>query len=497
MSAPAQVLLVEDERPYRELLERQLARRGYQVTAASSAEEALELLAAHLGKGAGRGAPDIAICDVSLPGMSGIELIGRLKQEWPALEAIVLTGQGSVATAIEAMKLGAYHYFEKPVKFAELELYVEGAWEKHRLAAENRDLKDRLESRRDRAPAFVGSAPAVKKVRELIARVAANGAPVLIEGETGTGKDLVARAVHEASPRKDRPFVAINCGALSEALLENELFGHVAGAFTGATKEQRGLFEIADGGSLFIDEVAEMSLEIQKKFLRLLENGEFRRLGEARVRSADVRVIAATNRVLKELVAQGSFREDLYYRLNVLPIRTPPLREHLEDLPLLVQELLEQAGRHHGRRYTVDGEVLDAFARYPWPGNVRELRNVLERAMVLAPGNAISLASCPGLLDDALAAAPRSAARSEPARLDPAALSDARATLTETDDEPTPTAPADPGEAAGTSETLEQVERRHIRQVLDACEGNKTLAAKRLGVSLRSLYRKLERLEIK
>ena len=382
------ILVVEDERPYRELLERQFKKRGYDVTAVSNAEEALELPD-----------PDVLVSDISLPGISGIELIRRVKERSPSTEAIVLTGQGSIAAAVEAMGLGAYHYCEKPIKLTELDLYVQGAWEKRRLAQENRTLRDRLE-RSERPAAFVGNSPAIKNVREWIARVASTPAPVLIEGETGTGKDLIARAIHDASPRKVCPYIAINCGALSETLLENELFGHVAGAFTGATQEQRGLFEVADGGSLFIDEVAEMSLEIQKKFLRLLENGEFRRLGEAQVRTSNVRVVAATNRVLKDRVAEGSFREDLYYRLNVLAIRTPPLREHLEDLPLLVEELLEQARVHHGRLFSLGPEVLESFGGYAWPGNVRELKNVLERAMVLAPGNTIRLGDCPGLGSD-------------------------------------------------------------------------------------------------
>jgi two-component system, NtrC family, response regulator AtoC len=454
------ILVVEDERPYRELLERQLTKRGYTVEAVGTAEDALALEA-----------PDVLLCDISLPGMSGLEFLRRLKERSPSTEAIVLTGQGSIATAIEAMGLGAYHYFEKPVKFAELELYVHGACEKGRLARENQNLKVQL-ARRTRAPSFVGGSPAIKKVREFVARVSSTDAPVLVEGETGTGKDLVARAIHEASPRKTGSYVAINCGALSETLLENELFGHVAGAFTGATQEQRGLFEVADGGTLFIDEVAEMSLDIQKKFLRVLENGEFRRLGEARLRTADVRIVAATNRVLKSEVSQGNFREDLFYRLNVLSICTPPLREHLEDLPTLVDELLSQARAHTGRQFTADPEVLEVFSAYRWPGNVRELKNVLERAMVLAPGNTIRALDCPGLEDE-----------DEDDGRDETPLRDKGAA---------PDVPVD-----GDSDLLEVVERRHIQKVLAATDGNKTLAAKRLGLSLRSLYRRLDKLGIK
>ncbi len=467
---PLRLLVVEDEQALRELLERQLGRRGYEVVAVGSAEEALRV----------DPEPDVALCDISLPGMSGIDLIRKLRERSPTIECIVLTGQGSIATAIEAMKLGAYHYFEKPVKVKELELYVQGAGEKRRLAAENRDLRAGL-ARQNRAPAFVGDSPPVTAVREMIARVAPSPAPVLVEGETGTGKDLVARAVHEASPRRDRPFVAINCGALSETLLENELFGHVAGAFTGASNEQRGLFEVAHGGTLFIDEVAEMSLEIQKKFLRVLENGEFRRLGESRTRTADVRVIAATNRTLKDEVARGKFRQDLFYRLNVLSIRTPPLREHPEDIPLLVSELLERARTHHTRPLACEPDALEAFKRYPWPGNVRELRNVLERAAVLSPTGTIRLADCRGALpDDAELVV-------TPAQVTPPV--------------PPPTVVSNGGASASASTSeggsLEDVERAHILRMLEACGGNKTATARQLGVSLRSLYRKLERLGIK
>ena len=460
-AAPLRLLVVEDEAPYRELLARQLSRRGNAVEAVGSAEEALAL----------PGEFDVVLCDIALPGLSGIELIQKLRERAPATQCIVLTGQGSIPTAIEAMKLGAYHYFEKPVKFQELELYVQGAGEKRRALRENQDLREL--SRRERVPDFVGVAPCVQEVRQLISRVAPSDAPVLIEGETGTGKDLVARAIHEASPRADRPFVAVNCGSLSETLLENELFGHVAGAFTGATKEQRGLFEVADGGTLFIDEVAEMSLDIQKKFLRVLENGEFRRLGESQTRVANVRVLAATNRVLRELVGQGRFREDLYYRLAVLSIRTPALREHPEDVPLLVEELLGRARARSGRGpVSVEPRALSALSRYPWPGNVRELRNVLERALVLCPGAELRLDELRGILEPPPPTPSSALPRPAPA--------------------PSPPPPSD-----GEDRSLEELERAHIQRVLQETDGNKTLAAKRLGLSLRTLYRRLEKLNLK
>ncbi len=468
--AGVRVLVVEDNTSYRELLVRRLGKRGYQVEGVDSGEAGVAAIE--------REPPQVAICDISLPGMSGLQFLKVIRELDPPVEAIVLTGQGSVATAIEAMREGAYHYFEKPVPFEELLLYVQGASEKQHLTSQNKTLKRQLARNQERPPAFVGTHESVRRVRELIARVGGTEAPILIEGETGTGKDLVARAVHSTSPRKDKGFVAINCGALAESLLESELFGHVAGAFTGATGEREGVFEVAHGGTLFIDEVGEMSLEIQKKFLRLLENGEFRRLGESRVRRADVRVVAATNRVLSEAVAAGEFREDLYYRLNVVSIQTPPLRDHPEDLPLLVDELLEQARLRSGRSYQVEPAALEAFASYSWPGNVRELRNVLERGMVLAPGHSIRLTDCPGVVRDASLTASGSAPRPAPSRGDDSAGGGANLEF-------------------GDVVRLEDVERIHVLRVLEACGGNKTEAAKRLDVSLRSLYRKLEKFAAK
>ena len=476
----ARVLVVEDEKPYRDLLERQLGRRGYDVLGAGSAEEALERA---------QGVElDCALLDVALPGMSGLDLLRKLRESRPTLEVIVLTGHGSLETAIEAMKLGAFHYFSKPVKFAELELYVANACEKRRLARENLDLKEEIARARGGID-IVGEHASIGRVRALIAKVAGSPSPVLVEGESGTGKDLAARAIHAASSRHDRPFIAINCGALSESLLENELFGHVAGAFTGATKEGRGLFEVADCGTLFIDEVCEMSLEIQKKFLRVLENGEFRRLGEARVRRADVRVVAATNRTMKDEVAHGRFREDLSYRLNVLSIRMPPLRERTDDIPLLVEHLLRRdAGARYPRGARVEPDVLAAFARYRWPGNVRELQNVLERGALLSPDGVVRLEDCPGL--------------DEPAE-ESGVFSPIPATGAVRPGGGDGGRPAN-GPAAGAAPaaddddvSLADVEKRHVLRTLERCAGNKTMAARKLGVSLRSLYRKLEKLGIK
>jgi DNA-binding NtrC family response regulator len=454
----ARILVVEDEKLLRDLLERQLTRRGYEVVPCGSGEEALAR--------AQEAEPDLALLDLALPGMSGMDTFKKLRELRPAIEAIMLTGHGSLETAIEAMKAGAFHYFSKPVKMAELEVYIGNACEKRRLSRENRDLREELNRRREGA-LIVGEHPAVQRVRELINKVAPSPSPVLVEGESGTGKDLAARAIHAASPRREKPYVAINCGALSESLLENELFGHVAGAFTGATKDGRGLFEVADGGTLFIDEVCEMSLEIQKKFLRVLENGEFRRLGEARIRKADVRVIAATNRTMKDEVAKGRFREDLSYRLNVLSVHMPPLRERLSDIPLLVAHFLDRDAHRYPKGARITPETLALFAKWRWPGNVRELQNVLERGVILSSDGVVRPEECPGLATEA-APAPATQSGPQPALAIPE------------------------GDVS-----LSEVEKRHILQTLERCQGNKTLAAKKLGVSLRSLYRKLEKLGIK
>ncbi len=471
----ARILVVEDEKLLRDLLERQLSRRGYEVVACGSGEEAVARAA--------ESDVDLALLDLALPGISGMETFKKLRELRPSIEAIMLTGHGSLETAIEAMKAGAFHYFSKPVKMAELEVYIGNACEKRRLARENRDLKEELARTGWREGALiVGDHPAIARVRELINKVAASPSPVLVEGESGTGKDLAARAIHASSPRRERPYVAINCGALSESLLENELFGHVAGAFTGATKDGRGLFEVADGGTLFIDEVCEMSLEIQKKFLRVLENGEFRRLGEARVRKADVRVVAATNRVMKEEVANGRFREDLSYRLNVLSVRMPPLRERLSDVPQLVDHFIRRDAHRYPKGARVTPEALDLFTKYRWPGNVRELQNVLERGVILSPDGVVRPDDCPGLTADAPAPAPTPSSdrlRSSGAHAPVGAAA--------------PSAPSIPE----ADVSLSEVEKRHILSTLERCQGNKTLAAKKLGVSLRSLYRKLEKLGIK
>ncbi len=310
------VLIVDDETPLRKLLQRNLSRGGMVVDGAGSGEQALVLLERKLF--------DVCVIDIAMPGMGGMALLEHVARLQPDVQTIMITGHASVDTAIEAMKRGAYDYVQKPLKIRELAVLITKAHEQRRLREENRNLREERK-RALPAPEIVGDSAPIRELRALIERYARSNAPVLIQGESGTGKELVARAIHAESARAEQSFVAVNCGALQESLLENELFGHVRGAFTGATAEHRGLFEVAHKGTLFIDEVCEMGPEVQTKFLRVLELGELRRLGETRVRRVDVRVVAATNRDVEAEVRAGRFREDLYYRLAVLPLTTPPL----------------------------------------------------------------------------------------------------------------------------------------------------------------------------
>jgi two-component system, NtrC family, response regulator AtoC len=464
------VLLIEDDHTYRELLFRRLNQKGYQASAYATGEEAF--------RGLKDQDFDVAVVDLSLPGMNGIDILKKFRDDRHPIESIMLTGNGGVKDAVEAMKLGAYHYLEKPIKIAELRVYIDKAFEKRRLEHEYNGLKQEFKGlekdykglqevvkRGKKSPVLIGKSSKMQRLRRDLERYAPNPNAVLIEGETGTGKDVCARLIHELSERRSGPFIAINCGALAESLLENELFGHAPGAFTSANSEQRGVFEMADRGTLFIDEVCEMSLEIQKKFLRVLENGEFRRLGDAKVRTVNVRVVAATNRVVVEEVETKRFRQDLFFRLNVLGVSTPTLRDHKEDIPELVDFFLKKNAGRYPKGASVSEEVLDAFQHYQWPGNVRELQAVLERGIVLSSDGIVRPGDCPGLNF----------------KLIDKRLQQSGAPSPSTD---------------GQTLTLEELESGHLKSVLGASGGNKTKAAKTLGISLRSLYRKLERHKI-
>ncbi len=375
MAGNAKILIVDDEVNIRDALATLLAKSGYQVSTAANGEEAIRQMQ--------ETTFDLSMVDLKMPGMGGIELLRWMKEHCADSEVIVMTAYGSVETAVEAMKAGAYDYLSKPVDKERLPIAIEKALERRRLSLENRQLRESLVVK-DRFEQMIGQSPAMKRVFEMVDIVAESDVTILITGESGTGKELVARAIHQRGSRSDGPFVTLNCGALPESLFESELFGYEKGAFTGATGTKPGRFELADGGILFLDEVGEMSLKSQVDFLRVLETKEFRRLGGTKLIRVDVRVIAATNRNLQKAAEEGSFREDLYYRLNVIPIHLPALREHREDIPVLVEAFLKESSQIHQKDdKEISPEAQRLMVNYSWPGNVRELKNVIERLVVV------------------------------------------------------------------------------------------------------------------
>jgi DNA-binding NtrC family response regulator len=444
------VLLIDDEDSVRDLYARELPRKGYDVTQAKDAEEGLRLL--------DQGGFPVVITDVKMPGMSGLELLRRVKErEGDLTEVIMLTAHGTIDQAIEAIRAGAYHYLTKPVKLAELAAFVFKAMEKAHVRRENLLLRRETASGSTEA---IGGSKAWARVEKLVEKIGPTSSTVLVLGKSGTGKEVVARSIHRKSARSQRPFVAVNCASVPAGILESELFGHEAGSFTGAQKRRRGLFELASGGTLFLDEIGETGTDFQAKLLRVLETGEFRRVGGDTALHADVRVIAATNRDLKTEIEKGRFREDLYYRLNVISVELPLLSERKEDIPLLVHHFL----RVQGKPLDLSAEALELLTRYPWPGNVRELRNAVERMAILADGNVLSPEDLPGEVRagaEARSAAPEG---------DTEAGEKAQ-------DEPIP---------------LAELERRHVLKVLDYTSGNKMRAARILGITTATLYNKLK-----
>ncbi|MFZ5864114.1 MAG: sigma-54-dependent transcriptional regulator [Nitrospirota bacterium] len=375
------VLIVDDEKSMREVLSIMLRKEGYAVTVAAHGPEALSLIDKEI--------YDLVISDVKMPGLSGIDVLKAVKAASPTTIVLMMTAFASTETAVEAMREGAYDYLTKPFKIDEVKLVVKNALERKQLQAENSRLKQVV---RDRASfeQIVGRSEKLTKVLDLIRKVADTNSNVLIFGESGTGKELVARAIHYNSRRQERPFVTVNCSALPEPLLESELFGHMKGAFTGAVSNKEGLFEIANEGTLFLDEIGDTPLGIQVKLLRVLQEKEFRRVGGTRDLKSDVRIVAATNRDLEKAIAEGRFREDLYYRLDVIPIRLPPLRERPEDIPLLVDAFLRKLAGEMGKTLMrIEPDAVALLGKQEWRGNVRELENVMERIVALASGGTI------------------------------------------------------------------------------------------------------------
>ncbi len=439
------LLFADDEKSLQELMRLELPRLGHEVTVCPDGDTAMAALE--------RNTYDCLLVDLNMPGPGGLEVIARAKQLAPDTEAIILTGKSSLETAVAALRQGTFDYLTKPCKLVDLEAVLNRVAEKRELTNKYRALKQRLE-RLEGAPELIGQSAGMKLVRQLIAKVAPTDSTVLVVGETGTGKELVARALHEQSLRAEMPLVPVNCGALPENLIESELFGHRKGAFTGADEHRVGLFEVAHGGTLFLDEIGELPKAMQAKLLRFLESGEIRRVGDNESFTCDVRVLCATNRGLDAMVAAGEFREDLWFRINTFEIPLPPLRERLDDLPLLARHLARRHGAAAGRDAEIfTPEALAALAQHTWPGNVRELANVIERALILCDGAVIG----PEHLPQRLAVPP------------PASLA------------------MKPGPAC----SLRDLEMQAIAEALDRHAGNKPKAAEELGISLKTLYNKL------
>ncbi|MGE5205496.1 MAG: sigma-54-dependent transcriptional regulator [Chlamydiota bacterium] len=448
---PEKVLIVEDEENERVGLAELISGWGYRTETASDGLEALEKVEIS--------PPGIVVTDQKMPRMDGMELLTRLAQRPEAIVVIVVTAQGSIESAVQATKIGAFNYIQKPIDFNRLRSLLRNAAELRGTRVELEVTRRQLRNK-GALGALVGSSKKMQEVFHLVEMVAPSTASVLITGESGTGKELVARTIHDLSARKGKAFIAINCAAIPETLIESEIFGHEKGAFTGALERRVGCFELAEGGTLLLDEIGEMPVATQAKLLRVLEDRKFRRLGSKIETTVDVRVLAATNKVPEEAVASGQLRNDLYYRLNVFNIHMPPLREHKDDLPDLVQSLIGDMNSKHNRNVQMLSDaVMNLFQGYSWPGNVRELRNTLERAVILCEGSVIETKHLPPGFGHAPARA---------AAMDPNALH------------------------LGVGITVEEAERQLIMKTLESTNNNKTRAAEILGISLKTLHNKLK-----
>lgn len=450
------ILVVDDELSMREFISILLEREGYEVLTAADATTALERLAAS--------SIDLVISDVQMPGLNGLELLSRIRASCPETAVLLITAYSTAEQAVEAMKLGAYDYLAKPFKVEEIKVLVHNALEKRDLQRENVLLREKAKAC-EGFGSLIGTSPRMRELFALLRKVAESASTVLILGESGTGKELAARAVHETSPRKGKPFVAVNCGAIPETLIESELFGHAKGAFTGAVGERAGLFEQAQSGTLFLDEIGELPLAMQTRLLRVLQEREVRRVGGSTTKKVDVRVLAASNRDLAEQVKEGSFREDLYYRINVVQVTMPPLRERIEDIPLLIEHLAHKHGIASSSAGIITSEALKSLMTYQFPGNVRELENIVERSLVLS-SDKITLDSLPQHV------------RGGGKRFDLHA------------------AVAIPDEGMALEPALENLEKQYLLKALEKSSGVKKRAAELLGMSFRSFRYKLAKYEL-
>ena len=453
MSLWSTVLIVDDEKNTREGLKQLLSGLEYEVSAAENGKEALEMIK--------KEKPEIVLADLKMPDMDGMALLHEIKRQRPETIVIILTAYGTVESAVQAMKAGAYYYLMKPINFDELELIIKKALNQKTLEQENIDLRTELIRQRHEAGEIIGVSQEIKKLIALSRQVAKTNSTVLIQGESGTGKELFAHMIHAASNRTEKPFITVHMAALTETLLASELFGHERGAFTGATDRKLGRFERADGGTLFLDEVSEIPELMQTKLLRVLQVGEFERVGGSKTIRADVRLICATNKNLQEEVRAGRFREDLFYRINVILINLPPLREHRADIPLLVEHYLKYFSQTNRKKIEkITPAAMNLLREYNWPGNVRELKNVMERIVVLASSNVIDIDQIP---EDLKSVAGSVGVQ----KIIPA-----------------------------SSCTFQEMEKKMIRGALQETGLNKSLAAKKLGISRRTLYRKLQEYKI-
>ncbi|MBM4355087.1 MAG: sigma-54-dependent Fis family transcriptional regulator [Deltaproteobacteria bacterium] len=456
----ALILVVDDERSMREFLEIFLARKGHEVQVAQDGREATRILE--------DSEFDLVITDLKMPGIGGMEVLDSTHRRWPDTEVIVMTAFSTTETAVEAMKKGAHDYIAKPFKINEVEVVIDKALQKRTLVRSNQRLRQEVH-RRFSFESLVGASPRMKEVYDTIRQIADTRTNVLLLGESGTGKEMVARALHYNSSRSGGPFVVINCGAIPDTLMESELFGHVKGAFTGAVVEKKGLFEVADSGTLFLDEIGELSLHLQVKLLRALQERKIKRVGGMKETDIDVRLVAATNKDLEEEVRKGTFRDDLYFRINVIQVNLPPLRERTGDIPLLAAFFLERYNEELGKRIRgLTQETLDLLGRYDYPGNVRELENVIQRAVAFEQSDWVTPSSLPPRVRGSEATPP-----------------------------PHNQAPSIPERDFSLDSYVEDLERTYLVSALSQTGGNVTDAAKKLGISFRSMRYKMSKYGIR
>ena len=446
LKAMLNLLIVDDERSVREAFREVISSLGYRTAAVESAEQAARAVDSQT--------IDLVFLDLTLAGVNGLGLLRQLKARRPEIEIVVMTGHGTVESAVEAMKAGAYDYVSKPFSVDQVKVLLERATAHLRLKTENRILREKIKSKQGFGN-IIGRAPEMDKLYRIIAKAAHSAHPVLILGESGTGKEMVARAIHHSGPFRDKPFIPVDCGSLVPTLIESELFGYVKGAFTGAMQSKEGLLAIAEGGTVFLDEIGELPVDLQSKLLRALQEREIRPVGSTKVVPINVRVLAATNRNLEQAVTQGSFRRDLYFRLNVLSLRIPPLRERRQDIPLLATHILERLAHSSGQAHELSDDAMKAMLAYDWPGNVRELENCLERCCAIISGSTIHSVDLPS----SITGAPQQLLSSAPeTRILPMA----------------------------------EVEKQAILGAISRLNGDKLMAAKLLGIGKTTLYRKLK-----